>query len=92
MGQNKELSYMIEYTKNAEKFFVKQENIRTQYEEAIRKLLTGDRPEEADVKRIKGKRSAFYRIRIGGWRVIYMVINGKIVVVTTLLAGAGGDV
>ena len=44
------------------------------------------------MKRIKGKRSIYYRIRLGGWRVIYAVINGKIIVVTTILAGSRGDI
>ena len=45
-----------------------------------------------DVKRIKGKRNDYYRIRIGEYRVIYAIINDKIVVVNTILAGARGDI
>ena len=52
----------------------------------------GDHPETVDVKRIKGKRSDYYRIRLGGWRVVYTLINGEIVVITVLLAGPRGDV
>ena len=55
-------------------------------------LLTGEHTEKINVKRIKGKRSEYYRIRLGEWRVIYGIINGKIVVITTLLAGPRGDV
>ena len=54
-------------------------------------MLFGDNPESVDVKRIKGKRSDYYRIRIGDYRVIYTIIRGKIVVINTLLAGARGD-
>ncbi len=39
----------------------------------------------------KGKRNDYYRVRLGGRRVIYGIINGKIVVITTLLAGSRGD-
>ena len=85
-------SYEIQYTKAADKFLEKHEDVRSQYEDSIRKLLTGDHPEEVDVKRIKGKRSVYYRIRIGGYRVVYTVINGKIVVIRTELAGPRGDV
>ena len=85
-------SYEIQYTKAADKFLEKHEDVRSQYEESIRKLLLGDHPEEVDVKRIKGKRSIYYRIRIGGYRVVYTVINGKIVVIRTELAGPRGDV
>ena len=88
----KKLIYEIEYTRAAEKFFRAHENIRDQYEDAVRELLTGEHPEKINVKRIKGKRNEYYRIRLGEWRVIYGIINGKIVVITTLLAGSRGDV
>ena len=85
-------TYEIQYTKAADKFFRLYEDIREQYESAIRELMTGDHPESIDVKRIKGKRNDYHRIRIGGYRVIYTIINGKIIVVNTLLAGPRGDV
>ena len=88
----KKLIYEIEYTRAAEKFFRAHENVRNRYEDAIRELLTGEHPEKINVKRIKGKRNEYYRIRLGEWRVIYGIINGKIVVITTLLAGSRGDV
>ena len=88
----KKLIYEIEYTRAAERFFRAHENVREQYEDAIRELLTGEHPEKINVKRIKGKRNEYYRIRLGEWRVIYGIINGKIVVITTLLAGPRGDV
>ena len=84
--------YEIQYTKAAEKFFVQHEDIRTQYEDSIEELLAGEHPESVDVKRIRGKRNDYYRIRIGSYRIIYAVINGKIVVITTLLAGSRSDV
>lgn len=85
-------SYEIEYTKAADKFLKDHEEIRKQYEDAIRELLIGDHPEKIDVKRIKGKRNDYYRIRIGEYRLVYALINGKIVVIKTLVAGARGDV
>jgi mRNA interferase RelE/StbE len=45
-----------------------------------------------DVKRIKGRHNDYYRIRIGGYRVVYTVISGKIVVICTLHAGVRGDI
>ena len=66
--------------------------MRTQYEDAIRELMVGDHPEKVDVKRIRGKHNDYFRIRLSGIRVVYTVINGKIVVITTLLAGPRGDV
>ena len=84
--------YEIQYTKAADKFFKVHEDVRTQYEDAIKELLLGTHPETIDVKRIKGKRSVYFRIRLGNYRVVYAVINGKIVVITTILAGLRGDV
>ncbi|HCT93037.1 MAG TPA: hypothetical protein DF613_16885 [Lachnospiraceae bacterium] len=89
---DKELVYEIYYTKIADKLFAGHEDVRKRYEDAVKELLTGSHPEKVDVKRIKGKKNEYFRIRLGGWRVVYAVINGKIVVITTLLAGSRGDV
>ena len=85
-------SYEIQYTKAADKFMKNHEDVRSQYEAAIRELLLGEHPERVDVRRIRGKLNSYYRIRLGDYRVVYAVINGKIVVITTLLAGLRGDV
>ena len=92
MGERQKISYEIQYTKIADKFFQTHEDVREQYKAAIKELLTGDHPEKVDVKRIKGKRNDYYRIRLGGYRVVYAIINGRIVVITTVLVGARGDV
>lgn len=92
MGNKQRTVYEIQYTKAAEKFFRTHEDVRSQYVQAIKELLTGDRPEKVDVKRIKGKRNDYYRIRLGDCRVVYALIDGKIVVICTLLAGVRGDV
>jgi mRNA interferase RelE/StbE len=84
--------YEIQYTKAADKFLKDHEDIREQYEEAIKELLVGMNPNKVNVKRIKGKRSEYFRIRLGNYRVVYAIINGKIVVINTLLAGSRGDV
>lgn len=85
-------SYEIQYTKAADKFLKNHEDVRKQYENAIKELLIGEHPEKVDVKRIKGKRNDYFRIRLGNYRVVYTIINGKIVVISTLLAGSRGDV
>ena len=92
MSNREKVSYEIQYTKAADKFLKIHEDIRTQYEDAIKELMVGDHPEKVDVKRIKGKNNDYFRIRLGGYRVVYAVINGEIVVITTLLAGNRGDV
>ncbi len=85
-------TYEIQYTKAADKFLKTHENVREQYKTAIKELLAGDHPEKVDVKRIQGKRNDYYRISLGEYRVVYAIINGKIVVICTLLAGVRGDV
>jgi len=92
MEKAKHLEIEIHYTKVADKFFEKHQDVRKQYEDAILELLGGDHPEKVNLKRIQGKDSTYYRIRLGDYRVIYTIINGKIVVITTLLAGSRGDI
>ncbi len=92
MSRSEKMCYEIEYTKAAEKFFRDHEQVREQYEAAIRELLAGIHPESVDLKKIKGKKNDYYRIRLGAYRAVYAVINGRIVVIMTLLAGPRGDV
>lgn len=92
MSKKISTEYEIQYTKKAEKFFKKHEKVRGQYELSIQRLITDDHPEEIDVKKISGKMNEYFRIRLGNYRVIYAVINKRIVVINTLLAGARGDV
>ncbi len=76
--------YEIEYTKVADKLFRKHEDIRDEYEGSIRELLVGEHSERVDVKRIRGKRSVYYRIRLGTVRVVYAIINGKVIAMAEL--------
>lgn len=92
MAGKERFDYEIQYTKAADKFLKDHEDVREQYEEAIQELLVGEHPERVNVKRIKGKRNDYFRIRLGNYRVVYTIINGKIVVISTLLAGPRGDV
>ena len=92
MAKNSSFTYEIQYTKAADKFFKAHEAVRMEYKEVLKELLVGEHPEKVDVKRIKGKKNDYYRIRLGACRVIYTVINGKVVVIKTILAGTRGDV
>ena len=92
MGQPMNFTYELQYTKAAEKFFHTHQDIREQYETAIKELLVGDHPEKVDVRRIKGKKNDYYRIKLGGYQVVYAIINGKIIVISTVLAGPRGDI
>ncbi len=92
MAKNSSFSYEIQYTKAADKFFKAHEDVRSEYKEALKELLIGEHPEKVDVKKIRGKKNDYYRIKLGAYRVIYTVINGKVVVIMTILAGARGDI
>ena len=92
MAERQIVSYDIQYTKIADKFFKTHEDLREEYKAAIKELLVGEHPEKVDVKRLKGKRNDYFRIRLGSCRVVYTLINGKIIVITTVLAGTRGDV
>ena len=92
MAKNSSFSYEIQYTKAADKFFKTHEDVRSEYKESLKELLVGDHPERVDVKRIRGKKNDYYRIKLGAYRIIYTVINGKVVVIMTILAGARGDI
>ncbi len=92
MAEKPRFHYIIQYTKAADHFLSQQAGVRKQFEDAIRGLRIGDHPENVDVKRVLGKRNNYYRIKLGGYRVVYAIINGTIVVVKTLLAGPRGDV
>lgn len=92
MNRGDGFTYTIEYTKAAEKFMKIHEDVREEYEAAIDELMFGEHPEKIDVKRIAGKKNDYYRIRIRNWRVVYTVINGIVVVITTLLAGPRNDI
>lgn len=86
------IKYSIDYTKAADKFLLKHEDVRDKFEEDIKELIIGDNSDRVNVKKIQGKRGDYYRIAIAGYRVVYTVINGKIIVVNVVLAGARGDV
>ena len=86
------LEYVIDYKKPAEKFFKKHEDIRQEYESDLSIFLADETSARIDVKTIKGKRGKYYRMRIGGWRVIFSVVNGNIIVINTILAGSRGNI
>jgi mRNA interferase RelE/StbE len=83
MEKQERFHYEIQYTKASDKFLKAHEDVREQYEEAVKELLIGDHPEKVNVKRIKGKQNDYFRIRLGNYRVIYTIINKKIIVINT---------
>jgi len=88
----KKLEYEIYYTKIADKFLKKHESIRDEYEDCIKRLILNENISSIDLKKIKGKRGNYYRIKINKYRIIYTIVSNRIVVVYTMLAGNRGDV
>lgn len=86
------MRYFLEYKKPAEKFFERHEDIREEYEAALDIFMTGVSSKEVDEKTIKGKRNEYYRMRIGKWRVIFMITDEIITVVSVLLTDSRGDI
>lgn len=84
--------YEIEYKKPAEKFFRKHEDVRKEYINLLWEIYCGEHPEKVDLKTIKGKKGTYYRLRIGDWRVIYMIDGDKMIIINTLMAGSRGDI
>lgn len=88
MERNRLIEISFCYSKTAEKFFNKHEDIRKKFKGNIERLLMG---ESIDIKELSGYKNV-YRNRIGKYRVIYTVINGRLTVVNVLAAGSRGDV
>lgn len=60
----------INYSKAAEKFFVRHEDVREEFTACISKLLNKNHPEQVNFKNLKGKFKGYSRIAIDGYRVI----------------------
>lgn len=91
-GKIEKVPYKVEYKKPAEKFFRKHEDVRQEYENLLWEIYCGKHPEKVDRKLIHGTKGNYYRLRIGNWRVIYMVEGNKVFVINTLTAGSRGDI
>ena len=69
--------YRIIIEKPAEKFIVKLP--KPEKERVLRAIYK--LPQEGDIKQLKGKRSkGLFRLRVGDYRIIYAVDNGKLVI------------
>lgn len=78
--------YQIVILKRAKKFIDKLSvNDKKRIVEAIEKL-----PEEGDTKKMRGY-DRYYRLRVGDFRIIYTVDNGKMVI-CVVDAGSRGQI
>lgn len=82
------MKYTIVIEKLAEKFIMKLP--RPEKEWVLREIYK--LPHEGDIKRLKGQKSkGMYRLRVGDYRVIYTVDNGKLIV-CVIDAGNRGEI
>ena len=71
------MKYTIIIEKLAEKFIVKLP--KPEKERLLKAIYC--LPEGSDIKQLKGKRTkGMYRLRVGDYRVIYTIDNGKLII------------
>lgn len=82
------MKYTVVFEKPAEKFIMRL--AQPEKERVLRAIH--ELPHKGDIKRLKGKKSlGMYRLRVGPYRIIYTVDNGKLVV-CVIDAGNRGQV
>ncbi len=59
-------------------------HIRRRVLEALHALEKNPRP--SDVKKMKGRKSELYRVRVGDWRIIYQIQDEKLIVLMLTIA------
>lgn len=71
------MKYTVVIEKSAEKFIMRlAQPEKKRVLRAIHEL-----PQKGDIKRLQGKKSmGMYRLRVGPYRIVYTVDNGKLVV------------
>ena len=83
---------VFEYSKPADKFLHKHEDVRTQFEADAKQVIHRIHTEQVNYKPLHGKLEGYFRIAIGSYRIIYRLINGEIIVVGVTHAGSRGDI
>lgn len=82
------MKYKIVIEKLAEKFIIK---LPKPEKERVLKAIY-QLPEGNDIKELKGKKNkGLYRLRVGDYRVIYTIDNGKLVIYV-IDSGNRGDI
>jgi len=71
------VKYTVVIEKPAEKFIMR---LAQPEKERVLRAIHG-LPDSGDIKRLQGKKSrGMYRLRVGTYRIIYTVDNGKLVI------------
>jgi len=76
--------YKVELARDSEKFIRKQnKSLQAKLVAVLRKLAENPRPSKA--KKLKGL-DGLYRVRVGGYRIVYCVEDGNLVVLVVRIA------
>ena len=88
LSRHRVMKYTVTILKLAEKFIVKLP--KPEKERVLRAIY--QLPEGNDIRELKGKKNkGLYRLRVGDYRIIYSVDNGKLIVYV-IDAGNRGDI
>ncbi len=82
----------FDYSRAAEKFFIKHEDIRENFKRDVIKIIKHDHSEQVNFKNLKGKFKGYSRIAINGYRIIYKKYKDEITIIYVIHAGTRGDV
>ncbi len=79
----------FEYSNQANKFLSKHKDVKSKFEKAIYSLYVG---EKVDIKKMQGTKKPIYRIRVNDYRILFEIVDGKIIIINTILAGNRGEI
>lgn len=80
--------HSIEYTKQAGKALAAMPSMTRELVKSKILMLAADPLGAANVKKLVGRPG--YRLRVGGWRVIYTLDSGRLVILVLEIGARGG--
>lgn len=86
------MNIRFQYSKKAEKFLSKHEDVRSEFKADVIKLIKNDHPETVNYKHMQGRYKGYDRIAVNGYRVVFRFLRDDEIIVDTVKAGPGGDV
>jgi mRNA interferase RelE/StbE len=81
--------YVVMVSPQAEKQLAAIRDVRLNDLLTRRMMALGDDPRPPGEKKLKGRKDQ-WRIRVGDWRVVYVIEDGRLVVVVVAVGARGG--
>jgi mRNA interferase RelE/StbE len=81
--------YAVVVSPQAEKQLAAIRDVRLNDILTRRMMALGDDPRPPGVKKLKGRKDQ-WRIRVGDWRIVYVIEDGRLVVVVVAVGVRGG--